>query len=618
MKTTGIALVLLVMLFSGIISGQAVSIAKQQDDLPVITSVPRSMTYQGILKDSGGDPVTNQTVDIIFSIFDDPLTGMQEWTVTVLGVQTDEGGYITTTLSNVNLPFDEDYWLELEIDSEVLTPRQKINMSAYAAVADTSDYSWDSDLLDGQEASDFALVIHNHDLDYVNEGQADAITSGMIVDGSITFEDIGANGAAEDQVMKYQGGNWIAADDETGGGIAGWVDDGSTVRLETLSDDVGIGTITPSEKLQVNGRIYVKGNTVDEGITIGNDQSNDNSAHLVWFNNEGLSIHSWGRSIGDQLFIDGNSSYIGIGTSSPDEKLHVAGSIYVTGKARIGYNNTNAGLYAFVAGYNNTASETYASVSGGADNTASGERSTVSGGGNNIASGTRSTIGGGWSNIASGSQSTICGGFNNTVSGENSFIGCGHENLVEGHLSVIPGGQFDTISVNADIAMAFGNRVFLDNSFRVAFFRGSFPGRFGVNRDDHDGGINYPIHIGTSSMNGNGAYLTNGGTWTNGSSRSFKENLQVIESQALFTKIASLEIPEWDYLDTNEHHIGPMAEDFVEAFGVGAIRESDGQREDQYLAASDVAGVALAGVQALLERIEQLEKEIEDLKKERR
>jgi hypothetical protein len=56
-----------------------------------------------------------------------------------------------------------------------------------------------------------------------------------------------------------------------------------------------------------------------------------------------------------------------------------------------------------------------------------------------------------------------------------------------------------------------------------------------------------------------------------------------------------------------------MAEDFVAAFDVGIIRESDGQRDNQYLAASDVAGVALAGVKELLTKIEQLEARIAEL-----
>ena len=44
-----------------------------------------------------------------------------------------------------------------------------------------------------------------------------------------------------------------------GGGGGGWVDDGSVVRLETETDDVGIGTASPGEKLEVDGNIRVTG-----------------------------------------------------------------------------------------------------------------------------------------------------------------------------------------------------------------------------------------------------------------------------------------------------------------------------------------------------------------------
>jgi hypothetical protein len=93
--------------------------------------------------------------------------------------------------------------------------------------------------------------------------------------------------------------------------------------------DVGIGQPVPDEKLHVNGRVFVEGNTVNEGITIGNAQINSNSVHLSWQNNEGLSVHSWGHAFGDQLFIDGNSANVGVGTSNPDESLHIVGSIKI-------------------------------------------------------------------------------------------------------------------------------------------------------------------------------------------------------------------------------------------------------------------------------------------------
>jgi hypothetical protein len=49
-----------------------------------------------------------------------------------------------------------------------------------------------------------------------------------------------------------------------------------------------------------------------------------------------------------------------------------------------------------------------------------------------------------------------------------------------------------------------------------------------------------------------------------------------------------------------------VAEDFVAAFDVGNIRVEDGKRDDHYLAAGDVAGVALIGVQELYRITEEL------------
>ena len=47
-----------------------------------------------------------------------------------------------------------------------------------------------------------------------------------------------------------------------GAGTSGWVDDGAIVRLATDTDNVGIGTPTPTEKLTVGGNVSVTG-TID-------------------------------------------------------------------------------------------------------------------------------------------------------------------------------------------------------------------------------------------------------------------------------------------------------------------------------------------------------------------
>jgi hypothetical protein len=126
-----------------------------------------------------------------------------------------------------------------------------------------------------------------------------------------------------------------------------------------------------------------------------------------------------------------------------------------------------------------------------------------------------------------------------------------------------------------------------------------------VNRLDGD----YPIHVGTNATNGNGAYLTAGGVWTNASSRAKKDRFTPLSPHEVLEKIRSLPVEGWYYKGTNEYHIGPYAEDFYRLFQTGT---QDHPESPSYLASSDVAGVALLGVQALAEhqRHQQSEQEV--------
>ena len=117
----------------------------------------------------------------------------------------------------------------------------------------------------------------------------------------------------------------------------------------------------------------------------------------------------------------------------------------------------------------------------------------------------------------------------------------------------------------------------------------------------------YPIHVGTHSGNGNGAHVTNGGAWVNGSSRTFKENFQPIDGNLILEKIRDLDIMKWQYIGSDEgQHLGPIAEDFYEAFGLG--------HDEKYISTTDASGVALAAIQALYQRIRKLEQNNESLK----
>lgn len=114
------------------------------------------------------------------------------------------------------------------------------------------------------------------------------------------------------------------------------------------------------------------------------------------------------------------------------------------------------------------------------------------------------------------------------------------------------------------------------------------------------------LEVGTNNTNGNGAYLTAGGTWTNNSDINLKEDIQAIDGASILSKIAALPITRWKYKGTGEYHIGPMAQDFFASFGTGV--------DDKSISSIDPAGVALAAIKALIEKNEKLEKEIANLK----
>jgi hypothetical protein len=100
------------------------------------------------------------------------------------------------------------------------------------------------------------------------------------------------------------------------------------------------------------------------------------------------------------------------------------------------------------------------------------------------------------------------------------------------------------------------------------------------------------------------------GAWNTVSDRDKKENFEKIDLPGLLEKLAGIPISTWNYKTQDEaiRHIGPMAQDFHAAFGLG--------EDDKHISTIDADGVALAGVQALYERIKKLESENEALKQQ--
>lgn len=90
------------------------------------------------------------------------------------------------------------------------------------------------------------------------------------------------------------------------------------------------------------------------------------------------------------------------------------------------------------------------------------------------------------------------------------------------------------------------------------------------------------------------------------SDRSLKEGFAPVDSSDVLARIAALPIESWSYAGGDGAvHIGPMAQDFAAAFGVG----EDNRRID----AVDAAGVSLAAIKGLLTMVEERDARVRTL-----
>jgi hypothetical protein len=97
------------------------------------------------------------------------------------------------------------------------------------------------------------------------------------------------------------------------------------------------------------------------------------------------------------------------------------------------------------------------------------------------------------------------------------------------------------------------------------------------------------------------------------SSRTTKQNFAAVNGADVLAQIRALPISTWNYISEGPQvrHLGPMAEDFYQAFGLGIGNSSIGVQ--------DLASVSLAGVKALEERTAELQgkaREVEQLRAE--
>lgn len=84
------------------------------------------------------------------------------------------------------------------------------------------------------------------------------------------------------------------------------------------------------------------------------------------------------------------------------------------------------------------------------------------------------------------------------------------------------------------------------------------------------------------------------------SDRASKQNFESVDANTILSKVAALPVTTWEYAKKpGVRHIGPMAQDFGAAFGLG--------QDEAAISVVDASGIALASIQALAAQNRQLE-----------
>lgn len=297
----------------------------------------------------------------------------------------------------------------------------------------------------------------------------------------------------------------------------------------------------------------------------------------------------------------------------------------------------------------NVASGPAAVVSGGIQNNAQNSYCTIGGGDGNANIGYAGTIGGGWFNLAEGQLSTIAGGSSNTTVGAYCTVPGGFSNLAYGAYSFAAGQQAQALhagsfvwadSQNTNFASTAGDQFNVRAQGGVRLVTGtaavtvngalnlnssggfdqSSLGTFSIDSPGTAGGrfrvqVNGNVGIGTNNPaqkfvvvgSVNPPAYCDGLAWANGSDRNAKEAFVDIDPRTVLEKVAALPITEWRYKGQPDiEHMGPMAQDFHEAFGLNGA-------DDKHISTVDESGVALAAIQGLNQKLQEKEARISEL-----
>jgi len=295
--------------------------------LGLFAQVPKTINYQGKLTNSAGVAVHAPSgIPLTFSIYNTATGGTALWTEAHGSVAVTNGLFdvILGETTALNLPFNAQYWMQLTVNGEILTPREKLTSVAYAHRAVHADTA------------------------YIIGSGAVLTTARIDGDGTVGNElDIARQGASSGQVLKWNGTSWAPANDDVGTSSSNWTVESSYIRPTLCAESFYIYDGMGSGRNQLQ---YISA------------ANNTDGKQLLRAYNTSTSSCASGRN--NAIFAE-TGVYTGSGGSWAYGRS--SGAI-------LGYNNSTNGTYSYgVAGfhYGNTANTPHAAVFGGTNITGS-------------------------------------------------------------------------------------------------------------------------------------------------------------------------------------------------------------------------------------------------------
>lgn len=307
---------------------------------------------------------------------------------------------------------------------------------------------------------------------------------------------------------------------------------------------------------------------------------------------------------------------LGIGVSPMQGKGYRTSWDSYKGAFRSGYadnewDDANVGFFSWAGGSNSTAVGLYA-LAFGDTNSAESTSSIVFGSGNQVK---------GAAGFAAGAGNRVCDTYgvalgNNAKSGGPLINGkCDPDSFNLRGLAAVAIGYNVTADQDHTTAMGkfasnngfMGTFVWSDGSATASAdtFRNTANNEFAARAT---GGFRFRTNLtGTTGCN----LPAGSGVFNCTSSKLTKENFMMVNGEDVLTRLRKVPVSSWNYISEGKttRHLGPMAEDFYEAFKLGTGNTSIGVQ--------DLTGVSLAAIKALDQRTNELQQktvEVEQLR----